>query len=136
MRKHLRDFCEKSKVAAFMADASQVLKSLGQGSYGKVYKVKRTNDEQCYALKVRQARMDGHAESAHLAVPRDCPRPFCKLQQHICACLVFLYTQETDLNAMPQEERMNCVNEIRLLVSIKHPNVVSRQGFLHPLNST
>lgn len=34
---------------------AQVLKSLGQGSYGKVYKVQRTNDEQCYALKVRSS---------------------------------------------------------------------------------
>lgn len=55
---------------------------LGQGSYGKVYKVQRLTDGQEYALK------------------------------------------ETDLAAMSQAERGDSVNEVRLLVSINHPNVV------------
>jgi NIMA (never in mitosis gene a)-related kinase len=33
--------------------------------------------------------------------------------------------QETDLGALSQLERMDAVNEVRLLVSINHPNVVS-----------
>lgn len=60
---------------------------LGQGSYGKVYKVQRLTDSQEYALK------------------------------------------ETDLAAMSQAERSDAVNEVRLLVSINHPNVVRMPGF-------
>ncbi|MEW5305128.1 MAG: hypothetical protein WDW36_007689 [Sanguina aurantia] len=60
----------------------KVLKMLGQGSYGKVYKVQRLTDSQEYALK------------------------------------------ETDLEAMSQAERSDSVNEVRLLVSINHPNVI------------
>ncbi|GFH33643.1 protein kinase domain-containing protein, partial [Haematococcus lacustris] len=53
-----------------------VHKLLGKGSYGKVYKVERTSDEQFYALK------------------------------------------ETDLGSLSHLERMDAVNEVRLLVSI------------------
>lgn len=60
----------------------KVLKALGKGSYGTVYKVQRIQDEQFYALK------------------------------------------ETDLGSMNQNERADSVNEVRLLVSIDHPNVV------------
>lgn len=61
----------------------QVIKLLGKGSYGKVYKVERESDGQIYAMK------------------------------------------ETDLVALSQNERMDAVNEVRLLVSINHANVVS-----------
>lgn len=71
--------CHPCKQEPFPA---QVLKMLGQGSYGKVYKVQRLTDGQEYALK------------------------------------------ETDLAAMSQAERGDSVNEVRLLVSINHPNVV------------
>lgn len=64
------------------AVATQVLKALGRGSYGTVYKVQRLADGQVYAMK------------------------------------------ETDLGAMGQRERADAVNEIRLLGSLDHPNVV------------
>mmetsp|Transcript_909 Transcript_909/g.1359 ORF Transcript_909/g.1359 Transcript_909/m.1359 type:complete len:516 (+) Transcript_909:145-1692(+) len=68
----------------------KVLKLLGKGSYGKVYKVQRATDDQFYALK------------------------------------------ETDLGTMDHTERMDAVNEIRLLVSINHPNVIGyNEAFLN-----
>lgn len=57
-------------------------KFLGKGSYGSVYRVKRNDDEQIYAVK------------------------------------------ETDVCKMTQEERQDAANEIRLLASVKHPNIV------------
>lgn len=60
----------------------QVQKFLGKGSYGSVYRVKRNDDEQIYAVK------------------------------------------ETDVCKMTQEERQDAANEIRLLASVKHPNIV------------
>lgn len=33
--------------------------------------------------------------------------------------------KETDVSRMPQQERDDAVNEIRLLASVRHPNVVS-----------
>ncbi|KAL6757723.1 kinase-like domain-containing protein [Haematococcus lacustris] len=68
----------------------KVHKLLGKGSYGKVYKVERTSDEQFYALK------------------------------------------ETDLGSLSHLERMDAVNEVRLLVSINHGNVVRyHEAFLN-----
>lgn len=60
----------------------EVQKFLGKGSYGSVYRVKRNDDEQIYAVK------------------------------------------ETDVCKMTQEERQDAANEIRLLASVKHPNIV------------
>lgn len=60
----------------------QVIKALGRGSYGTVYKVQRQADGQVYAMK------------------------------------------ETDIGRMGQQERMDAVNEIRLLGSLQNPNVV------------
>lgn len=62
--------------------ALQVLKALGKGSYGTVYKVQRLEDGGVYAMK------------------------------------------ETDLSRMGPKERADAVNEIRVLGSMKHPNVV------------
>lgn len=67
----------------------KVLKFLGKGSYGSVYKVKRISDEKIYAVK------------------------------------------ETDVKGMSQAEREEAVNEIRLLASVKHPNIVEyNEAFL------
>ncbi|GBF91611.1 hypothetical protein Rsub_04351 [Raphidocelis subcapitata] len=60
----------------------KVLKALGRGSYGTVYKVQRLADGQVYAMK------------------------------------------ETDIGKMSQQERNDAVNEIRVLGSLSHPNVV------------
>jgi serine/threonine protein kinase len=59
-----------------------VLKALGKGSYGTVYKVQRLEDGGVYAMK------------------------------------------ETDLGRMGPKERQDAVNEIRVLGSMNHPNVV------------
>jgi NIMA (never in mitosis gene a)-related kinase len=61
---------------------AQVIKPLGKGSYGTVYKVQRLEDGGIYAMK------------------------------------------ETDLSRMGAKERQDAVNEIRVLGSMKHPNVV------------
>eukprot|EP00873_Tetraselmis_striata_P008940 jgi/Tetstr1/429204/TSEL_019156.t1 len=67
----------------------KVLKFLGKGSYGSVYKVKRISDDKIYAVK------------------------------------------ETDVKSMSQTEREESVNEIRLLASASHPNIVSyNEAFL------
>ncbi|WIA15752.1 hypothetical protein OEZ85_002367 [Tetradesmus obliquus] len=60
----------------------KVLKALGKGSYGTVYKVQRLADGEVYAMK------------------------------------------ETDLGRMGPKERADAVNEIRVLGSMGHPNVV------------
>eukprot|EP00775_Hariotina_reticulata_P014593 gene14593-14724_t len=60
----------------------KVLKVLGKGSYGTVYKVQRLADDGVYAMK------------------------------------------ETDMGRMGPKERADAVNEIRVLGSINHPNVV------------
>ena len=60
----------------------QVQKFLGKGSYGSVYRVKRNDDQNVYAVK------------------------------------------ETDVTKMSQDERQDAANEIRLLASVKHPNIV------------
>ncbi len=93
---------------------AQVLKALGAGSYGKVYKVQRETDEQSYALKVRRGRWcsalaagSGLAGGIHNRGPTPAGT-----------------AQETELGALSQPERNDAVNEIRLLVSINHPNVV------------
>lgn len=59
-----------------------MIKPLGKGSYGTVYKVQRLEDGGVYAMK------------------------------------------ETDLSRMGPKERGDAVNEIRVLGSMKHPNVV------------
>lgn len=59
-----------------------MLKFLGKGSYGSVYKVQRISDGLIYAVK------------------------------------------EADVSKMTQLERIDAVNEIRLLASIQHPNIV------------
>lgn len=63
-------------------DSFKVIKVLGKGSYGTVYKVNRQTDDLFYAMK------------------------------------------ETNLATMSQDERTDAVNEVRLLVSINHPNVI------------
>jgi NIMA (never in mitosis gene a)-related kinase len=68
--------------ACFPAVPHQVLKALGKGSYGTVYKVQRLADGEVYAMK------------------------------------------ETDLGRMGPKERADAVNEIRVLGSMGHPNVV------------
>ena len=60
----------------------KVLKFLGKGSFGSVYKVKRISDDKIYAVK------------------------------------------EMDVKSMSQVEREEAVNEVRLLASVKHPNIV------------
>eukprot|EP00210_Caulerpa_lentillifera_P008417 g8029.t1 len=60
----------------------KVLKFLGKGSYGSVYKVQRISDGLIYAVK------------------------------------------EADVSKMTQAERIDAVNEIRLLASIQHPNII------------
>mmetsp|Transcript_14076 Transcript_14076/g.30512 ORF Transcript_14076/g.30512 Transcript_14076/m.30512 type:complete len:392 (+) Transcript_14076:244-1419(+) len=68
----------------------KVLKVLGKGSYGKVYKVQRDSDEQYYALK------------------------------------------ETELGNLNHMERMDAVNEVRILFSISHANVIRyHEAFLN-----
>eukprot|EP00877_Chromochloris_zofingiensis_P014370 jgi/Chrzof1/9187/Cz03g39050.t1 len=77
---------ERPQNAAVSQPSSQpkfkVIKALGRGSYGTVYKVQRQADGQVYAMK------------------------------------------ETDIGRMGQQERMDAVNEIRLLGSLQNPNVV------------
>ena len=63
-----------------------MIKLLGEGSYGKVYKVQRASDDGFYAMK------------------------------------------ETNLSGLSQMERSDAVNEVRLLVSINHTNIVSAQA--------
>eukprot|EP01017_Pseudomicrothorax_dubius_P006865 TRINITY_DN12041_c0_g1_i1.p1 TRINITY_DN12041_c0_g1~~TRINITY_DN12041_c0_g1_i1.p1 ORF type:complete len:487 (+),score=92.05 TRINITY_DN12041_c0_g1_i1:45-1505(+) len=60
----------------------EILGNLGEGAYSSVYKVRRCNDEQLYALK--RVKMDG----------------------------------------LSDKERANALNEVRILASIRHPNVV------------
>eukprot|EP00192_Tetraselmis_astigmatica_P005145 CAMPEP_0117664870 /NCGR_PEP_ID=MMETSP0804-20121206/9475_1 /TAXON_ID=1074897 /ORGANISM="Tetraselmis astigmatica, Strain CCMP880" /LENGTH=505 /DNA_ID=CAMNT_0005472181 /DNA_START=129 /DNA_END=1646 /DNA_ORIENTATION=+ len=67
----------------------KVLKFLGKGSFGSVYKVKRIADGKVYAVK------------------------------------------EMDVKSMSQAEREEAVNEVRLLASAKHPNIVTyNEAFL------
>jgi hypothetical protein len=60
----------------------KVIKALGRGSFGTVYKVERAADGLSYAMK------------------------------------------ETDLGKMTPQERHDAVNEIRVLGSLSHPNIV------------
>ena len=62
---------------------------LGDGAYSNVYKVKRLEDDQIYALK------------------------------------------KVKLDHLSEKERENAINEVRILASIKHPNVIQyKEAFL------
>jgi NIMA (never in mitosis gene a)-related kinase len=74
--------CNSSALFCPSVISPQVLKALGKGSYGTVYKVQRLADGEVYAMK------------------------------------------ETDLGRMGPKERADAVNEIRVLGSMGHPNVV------------
>ncbi|CDW72959.1 protein kinase domain containing protein [Stylonychia lemnae] len=64
---------------------------LGDGAYSQVYKVKRIQDGQIYALK------------------------------------------KVRLNHLSEKERENAINEVRILASIKHVNVISyKEAFIEP----
>lgn len=66
----------------------EILAQLGEGLYSHVYKVKRIEDGQIYALK------------------------------------------KVQLIPMPAKEISNAINEVRILASIKHPNVIGyREAF-------
>jgi NIMA (never in mitosis gene a)-related kinase len=68
---------------------------LGEGAYSSVYKVKRLEDGQMYALK--KVRMAGLSE----------------------------------------KERENALNEVRILASIRHPNVISyKESFIDAASSS
>ncbi len=101
---------------------TQVVKFLGKGSYGSVFQVQRLGDGQTYALKVRCGELGrGGLSAAHVAaVTSLAPR-----------VLAWLSMQEMDVRSMSQAEREDSVNEIRLLASVSHPNVIGyNEAFL------
>ncbi|CAI2359391.1 unnamed protein product [Moneuplotes crassus] len=61
----------------------EVLKTIGEGSYSKVYKVKRISDNEIYALK------------------------------------------KVKINGLKEKEKRNAFNEVRILASINHPNIIA-----------
>ena len=64
---------------------------IGDGAYSQVYKVKRFEDGEVYALK------------------------------------------KVKLSHLSEKERDNAVNEVRILASIKHKNVISyKEAFIEP----
>ena len=67
----------------------EIIKKVGEGAYSDVFKVRRKNDGQIYALK------------------------------------------KVKLNNLNNKEKENAINEVRILASIKHPNVVQyREAFI------
>ncbi|EAR83847.1 plant dual-specificity MAP kinase kinase family domain protein (macronuclear) [Tetrahymena thermophila SB210] len=67
----------------------EIIEKLGEGAYSQVYKVKRTIDQQIYALK------------------------------------------KVNLTNLSLKEKENALNEVRIIASIRHPNVVSfKESFL------
>mmetsp|Transcript_29473 Transcript_29473/g.33758 ORF Transcript_29473/g.33758 Transcript_29473/m.33758 type:complete len:124 (+) Transcript_29473:4-375(+) len=61
----------------------EILKSIGEGSYSKVFKVKRKSDGEIYALK------------------------------------------KVPMKGLNEKEKKNAFNEVRILASINHPNVIA-----------
>jgi len=73
----------------------QVVKSLGEGAFSTVYKVKRLSDNQEYALK------------------------------------------KVKMGKLTEKEKQNALNEVRILASINHPNVISyKESFFEDKSST
>jgi len=60
-----------------------ILNEIGKGAFGSVYRAKRIQDGELYALK------------------------------------------QIDISILKEKEKENCINEVRLLASIDHPNIVS-----------
>ena len=72
----------------------QFLSILGKGSYSWVYKVRRKDNKQFYALK------------------------------------------KVQMSTLSEKEKANALNEVRLLASIKHPNVVAyKEAFIDETSS-
>lgn len=64
---------------------------IGDGAYSSVYKVKRIQDNECYALK------------------------------------------KVKLHHLSEKEKENAINEVRILASLKHVNIVSyKEAFVEP----
>jgi len=73
----------------------QVIKSLGEGAFSTVYKVKRLSDGLEYALK------------------------------------------KVKLGKLTEKEKQNALNEVRILASIQHPNIISyKESFIEERTST
>lgn len=67
----------------------QIMSKLGDGAYSSVYKVKRLEDSQIYALK------------------------------------------KVKIGMMSSKDKENAINEVRILSSVKHPNVVAyKEAFI------
>ena len=49
-----------------------------------------------------------------------------------------LYAQKkVQISKMNEKDRLNAINEVRILASIKHPNVITyREAFVDQINST
>lgn len=60
----------------------ETIEKIGDGAYSQVYKVKRLEDSQEYAMK------------------------------------------KVKLDHLSEKERENAINEVRILASVKHPNVI------------
>ncbi len=72
-----------------------LIKKLGDGAYSSVYKVKRSDDEQLYALK------------------------------------------KVKLMSLTDKEKENALNEVRILASIDHPNVIGfKEAFIDEPSSS
>jgi NIMA (never in mitosis gene a)-related kinase len=73
----------------------EIIQKVGDGAYSNVYKVKRIQDQEIYALK------------------------------------------KVKLEKLSAKEKENAINEVRILASLKHPNVVQyREAFIdHDSNS-
>jgi len=70
---------------------------LGSGAYSTVFKVKRINDGEIYALKSK-----------------------------------LKITKEVNLSGLREKERLNALNEVRILASISHPNIIAyKDSFIY-----